>query len=125
MCRAELIDQAHAPTAAAVLPVGSELTDTTVGTATWNMKPTPVTSSPSMTRATWYLCERIRADSTWNGGRKPDMRRFLQGMVTGSVLGALGVYLLSSDTGTAQRAGERVDDMARKVQRRSSEMMGR
>lgn len=53
------------------------------------------------------------------------MRRFLQGMVTGSVLGALGVYLLSSESGTAERAGERVDDMARRVQRRSSEMMGR
>ena len=54
------------------------------------------------------------------------MRRFMQGMVTGGVLGALGVYLLSPDQGNAtmQRAGDKMEDMARRVQRKSSEMMG-
>ncbi len=60
-----------------------------------------------------------------DGGRTTDMRRFVQGMVTGGVLGALGVYLLSPEQGgTMKRAGDRMEDMARRVQRKSSEMMG-
>ncbi|MFO8059261.1 MAG: YtxH domain-containing protein [Bacillota bacterium] len=60
-----------------------------------------------------------------DGGRGSDMRRFVQGMVTGGVLGALGVYLLTPDnTGTTmQRAGEKMEDMARRVQKKSTEMM--
>ncbi len=53
------------------------------------------------------------------------MRRFMQGMVAGGVLGALGVYLLTPEQGTTmQRAGEKMEDMARRVQRKGTEMMG-
>ncbi|GEM_PF-7133614 len=56
------------------------------------------------------------------------MRHFVQGMIAGGVLGALSVYLLSPDsdmTMSPERAGERMEDVARRVKRKGSQMMGR
>ncbi len=62
------------------------------------------------------------------GRRTSSMRHFVQGMIAGGVLGALSVYLLSPDSDmlvSPERAGERVEDIARRVKRKSSQMMDR